>query len=76
NDAIIFRFANPLDSGVTLSIFDTSGALVNTISAPSGADQILWDAKSGSGEPLHSGIYIYQLVGEGKIYNGAIVVAR
>ena len=76
NDIVLFKFSNPLDSGVTLNIYDVMGALVANRTAAAGANQVTWDGKDGSGSSAPGGIYIYQIDSEGKVFNGAIVVAR
>lgn len=76
NDMIRFQFSNPLDSAVTLKIFDLNGATLLVKATLAGATQLQWDGRDDSGNVVHSGIYIYQIESEGKFFNGAIVVAR
>ena len=76
NDAVLFTFNNPFDSAVTLRILDLTGSeIVSEASAP-GQTQFQWDGRGPGGEPLRSGIYIYQIESEGAVFSGAIVVAR
>ncbi|MBI4669781.1 MAG: gliding motility-associated C-terminal domain-containing protein [Elusimicrobia bacterium] len=76
NDAVFFRYSNPFDSGVELQIFDITGALVRTLAGSSGTNQIVWDGRDVSGSVVASGIYIYQIRSEEKVFNGTILVAR
>ena len=74
NDVLIITFDNPRDSSVTGTIFDLYGAKVADMSKTS-QFTIQWDGKA-SGTFVKSGIYIYQLKGDGQRFTGTIVVAR
>ncbi|MEK7287427.1 MAG: gliding motility-associated C-terminal domain-containing protein [Elusimicrobiota bacterium] len=76
NDAIIFHFYNPMDSAVTLEIFDLAGASVSNLAGLAGDQKLVWDGRDGRGSPVSAGIYIYQVRAEGKTFSGTIVVAR
>ncbi|MFC1521050.1 gliding motility-associated C-terminal domain-containing protein [Elusimicrobiota bacterium] len=76
NDKVFFSFSNPYDSQVELSVYDVTGAVVRTGISSYGINNITWDGKDTGGRFVRSGIYIYQLRGEGKAYNGTVIVAR
>lgn len=75
NDLIIFRFDNPRRSPIEGKIFDLYGAYVADMTAGTWEDTLVWDGRSG-GRTAPSGVYIYQVKGEDKRFNGTIVVAR
>jgi len=77
NDRVFFNTKVP---GVTGKIFDIRGAKVADLQeCPSGtlfgSTCLYWDGKAG-GKGVHSGIYIYDLNGQGKHFTGTIVVAQ
>ncbi|MBU0952746.1 MAG: gliding motility-associated C-terminal domain-containing protein [Elusimicrobia bacterium] len=81
NDKAFFRFDNPRGALVTIKIFDMTGLLIKTIAditensnVPGG--YISWDGADKDMNVVAPGTYIYQIEGEGKVYNGTIVVAR
>ncbi|MBI4248433.1 MAG: fibronectin type III domain-containing protein, partial [Elusimicrobia bacterium] len=74
NDVLIITFDNPQDSEVSGKIYDLTGAFVADM-VKTGQFHIQWDGKAG-GSPVKSGVYIYQLKGEGRRFTGTIVVAR
>ncbi|MBI4062795.1 MAG: gliding motility-associated C-terminal domain-containing protein [Elusimicrobia bacterium] len=76
NDLVYFRFNNPLDSRVELFVYDVTGALIYSAAGLSGQNALTWDGKGPGGAAVASGVYIYQIVAEGKTFNGTIVVAR
>ena len=75
NDVVIFQVDNPTQSELTGQVFDLRGARVADLAAGPRADTLQWDGKSG-GRVVPSGVYIYQLRVEDKVFNGTIVVAR
>jgi hypothetical protein len=81
NDRVLFRFANPRSSMILIKIFDINGGLTRKLDESSRTsdihgDYIYWDAKDDNNMTVLPGVYIYQLEGEGKLFNGTIVVAR
>lgn len=76
NEVVIFSFSNPFDSAVTLRILDLMGVEITAVSAAPGQNQLQWDGRGPSGEPVRSGIYIYQIESEGRAFSGSVVVAR
>lgn len=76
NDAVLFSFSNPFDSAVALRILDITGSEVASTAAAPGQNQLQWNGRGPSGDPVRSGIYIYQIESEGKVFSGTVVVAR
>lgn len=81
NDRALFRFANPKAAGISIKIFDLTGALVmkldeTTMTSDVHGEYLWWDGRDEDGETVPVGVYIYQLEGEGKVVNGTVVVAR
>ncbi|MBI4422385.1 MAG: gliding motility-associated C-terminal domain-containing protein [Elusimicrobia bacterium] len=74
NDNVVFRFDNPRDSRVTGRIFDVKGRVVTTLSRKT-QFTMEWDGRS-DGRPVPSGVYLYQLEGDGKRFNGTLVVVK
>ena len=75
NDVVRF-FSDALqENGGTVKIFTLSGALVRTITANPG-DVPEWDGKTAGGDPVESGVYIYQITAGGQTKTGIIIVAR
>ncbi|MFH1725545.1 MAG: hypothetical protein ABII00_13130 [Elusimicrobiota bacterium] len=75
NDAVIFLFDNPAGSAVEGKVYDLRGAYVAPMTAGPQPDTLQWDGRM-NGTVVTSGVYIYQIKGEGKTFNGTIVVAR
>ena len=59
------RFSLPVAGHVTLRIYDTTGAVVRELTAPSsavgGQHEISWDGRGARGQSLASGVYLYRL---------------
>ena len=75
NDNVVFTFDNPRDSNVSGEIFDIHGAKVADLTQGPMVNTLLWDGKA-EGTPVPSGVYIYQLRSENRIFNGTLVVVR
>ena len=39
-------------------------------------DSLKWDGRNGDGQIVSSGIYIYQIEADKKVFNGTVVVAK
>ncbi|OGS20170.1 MAG: hypothetical protein A2252_11005 [Elusimicrobia bacterium RIFOXYA2_FULL_39_19] len=81
NDRALFRFDNPKTTEIRIKIFDMNGQLVKEIDRTSDNSNtpggyMYWDGTDTIGSVVIPGTYIYQLEGEGKVFNGTIVVAR
>jgi len=64
NPATNISFALPVDSRVSLKIYNIAGQLVRTVvneTMPAGNHTVTWDGINSSGEKVASGIYFYRL---------------
>lgn len=75
NDVMLMIFDNPRRAPVSGKVYDLRGAYVATMAPGLAADTLQWDGKM-NGKPVTSGVYIYQVEGDGKVFNGTVVVAR
>lgn len=86
NDRAIFCFDNPADSDISGKVYTLLGAEVGTFSSrmrpalagcPGGFDpqSVTWDGKS-NGAAVRSGIYVYKISSELKVYTGTLIVVR
>jgi len=76
NDVVNFEYANPNEKGVVCRIFDIRGALVRQLDIGQTETSFAWDGKDEKGRVSPSGVYIYQLEGEGKVVNGTVILAK
>jgi hypothetical protein len=80
NDVVYFVVENPRLSPLEGKIYDLSGGEVaNLLPAGAGAptaDTLVWDGKDNSGNVVPSGVYLYQIKGEGKTINGTVVAVE
>jgi subtilisin-like proprotein convertase family protein len=80
NPATTISFAVPADAGlVTLSIFDVSGRRVHTLeqgTLPAGTYTRTWQGRDDSGRQVSSGVYFYQLTGNGFSQTRKMVVLQ
>lgn len=74
NDNVVFRFDNPRDARITGKIFDLKGRLVTTVPRKT-QFTLEWDG-TADGRAVTSGVYVYQIEGDGKRFNGTLVVIR
>jgi hypothetical protein len=69
NPITTIRYEVPVGGGhVALRVFDVTGRLVTTLVEgfeTGGAKSVFWDGKNTSGEPVSSGLYLYELVASG-----------
>lgn len=76
NDILIFGYDpgpnNVLPEG---RIYDLRGALVAEMTPGLVPNTLTWDGKM-NGRVVTSGVYYYQIKGDGKTFNGSIVIAR
>lgn len=75
NDAAVFSFDNPADAAFSGRIYDIDGSFVAEMTPGPGRDRLSWDGKAG-GQAVPSGVYVYQVRGEDKVFNGTVVVVR
>jgi len=76
NDVVNFEYANPNEKGIVCRIFDIRGALVRQLDIGQTETSFAWDGKDEKGRVALSGVYIYQLEGEGKVVNGTVILAK
>ncbi len=76
NDVVNFEYANPNEKGIVCRIFDIRGALVRQLDIGQSETSFAWDGKDDKGSVASSGVYIYQLEGEGKVINGTVILAK
>ncbi len=57
-------------------LFNLNGALVKTLTAQLGENELRWDGKNENGEIVESGIYLYQLQVGDSYKTGTIIVAK
>jgi len=76
NDVVNFQYDNPNQKGVVCRIFDIRGALVRQLDIGQTETSFAWDGKDEKGKVALSGVYIYQLEGEGKVINGTVILAK
>ncbi|MFA6028723.1 MAG: hypothetical protein WC969_02585 [Elusimicrobiota bacterium] len=75
NDVVIFSFDNPKNASVEGKIYDLRGAFVAMMAPGPLENSLMWDGKM-DGRTVTGGVYIYQVKGDGKTFNGTLVVAR
>jgi hypothetical protein len=87
NDIAFFEFNNPDELPITGTVYDLSGARVADLQTsplltgitntdPTITDLLVWDGKSSDGQTVAGGIYIYQILFQGKTATGTVIVAR
>ncbi len=76
NDEVQFQYDNPNTKGIVCRIFDIRGALVRQLDIGQTETSFTWDGKDEKGKVAPSGVYIYQLEGEGKVINGTVILAK
>ena len=77
NDKARFEFDNPEQLPISGTVYDLSGARVSDLQPGSDPTTVmLWDGKNSDGQVVAGGIYIYQIIFEGKTATGTVVVAR
>jgi len=76
NDVVNFEYANPNEKGVVCRIFDIRGALVRQLDIGQTETSFAWDGRDEKGKVALSGVYVYQLEGEGKVINGTVILAK
>ncbi len=76
NDTVVFSYDNPRDVSVRARILDLRGRVVVS-ELPQGpvTNSRVWDGR-GAGIPVPSGVYLYQLEAEGRVYSGSIVILK
>ena len=75
NDVANFMYEGN-DAGITGKIFDINGAFVADMARGDTETSLKWDGKNADRKVVSSGIYIYQLEADKKVFNGTVVVAK
>ena len=60
---ILIPYRLPAPAHVTLEVFDVRGRAVATVDLglrPAGPNELIWDSRSGGGEALPPGVYLYR----------------
>jgi flagellar hook assembly protein FlgD len=73
------EFALPGAVHVELSVYDTAGRRVRTITSgfqPAGVHRVTWDGKDDAGLASSSGVYFYRLVAGARVLNGRMTLLR
>ena len=76
NDYLIVNYENPKDSNVSGKIITLNGCFVADMLNNDMTERITWNGKDDTAKVVPSGIYIYQIDVEGKIFNGTVIVAK
>lgn len=76
NDTLIFSYdPGPKNVQPVGKIFDLQGAFVADMMPGLVPNTLTWNGYM-NGLPVHSGVYVYRITGDGKTFTGSIVVAR
>jgi hypothetical protein len=76
NDTLIFSYdPGPNNVQPVGKIFDLQGAYVADMAPGIVPNTLTWNGYM-NGLPVHSGVYVYRITGDGKTFTGSIVVAR
>ena len=60
----------------TIRIFTATGELVQTLEETDGDGLYVWDGKSGDGNDLASGVYLYVIEGDSDEKKGKLIIVR
>lgn len=76
NDVLIFTY-DPGPSNIQPAgrVYDLRGAFVANMAPGLVPNTLVWDGKM-NGRAVASGVYVYQIEGEGKTFNGTVVATR
>jgi len=64
NPETVIKFTLPLDTRVSLKIYNILGQVVNTLvdeALPAGSHSVVWDGKNEQGSDVASGVYFYRI---------------
>jgi hypothetical protein len=86
NDLAIFCFDNPADSDISGKVYTLLGTEVGSMGprtrpalggCPAGFDpqSVTWDGKA-NGQAVRSGVYVYRIASELKVYTGTLIVVK
>lgn len=69
-------FGRPLESPVTVNVYDVAGRRVRALAAPRSAVSVAWDGRRETGETVASGVYYARLTWAGRTLTARIVVTK
>jgi gliding motility-associated-like protein len=76
NDKVVVRIDNPALLPLRGEVFDINGSKVSDmLPGPVTDESLVWDGQR-SNSVVPSGIYIYQVELDGKIFTGTVIVAK
>ncbi len=70
NPSTTINYSIPRAGHLSIKVFDVKGKLVATLRDEvhaAGAGQVVWSGKSGTGDPVASGVYFYEVRSRGEI---------
>ncbi len=79
NPATTIRYALPVQSQITLKIYNVLGKEIRTLVRgiqPAGENSVVWDSRNNFDEPVGSGVYIYQLKTQNTILSKKMILIR
>ena len=73
-----FRFMPTFPVPSRVAIFDLSGRLVRSISAPASVEpvHVTWDGLNGAGERIATGIYLVRVTSGNETRHGKVAILR
>ncbi|MFA5857924.1 MAG: gliding motility-associated C-terminal domain-containing protein [Elusimicrobiota bacterium] len=74
NDEFRINVNNPRQVIITGKVYDLNSRFIATFNNI--GDTLVWDGRDSENKPMIPGIYIYQVQGEDKNFNGSMVIAR
>ncbi len=75
NDVVTLFFDNPLGASPMVRIYDIRGRMVREL-LDVGLTPAFWDGRDDAGQPMPSGIYLYQVKVGDKVDGGTVTLAR
>jgi len=76
NDRFFIRFTNPYDNEIQAAVYSLRGTKIAVLPIAATEDYFYWDGTDTSGNTVDAGAYLFQVSGEGEIFNGVVIVAR
>lgn len=79
NPETVFRYQLPFPTSVKLDIYSLMGQKIKTLvngELSTGFHHVKWDGKNDAGNPVASGVYVYQLVTSAGIQSKKMILMR
>jgi len=76
NDTLFLRVSNPYDNALSVKVYTLAGVEIAALPLDVSEAFYTWDGRDAGGETVTAGVYIVQVIGEGSVYSGVVVVAR